>query len=339
MANDFLETSGPADRDTPLVSVAVVAYNHSSYIRQCIDGILMQKTDFGIEILVHDDASTDGTVQILQEYENKYPSLIKVFYETENQHGKGTYKGGYIRGLIEPASKGKYIAFIEGDDYWCDPDKLAKQVEYLEEHEDVIFTCHAAVVEDGVNGSVLGAMEMGPDDKELLPSEIIRNWQVPTASWVYRKGLMDSYGDWSFDKPVGDFPKVLYASTVGRVFYFHDQMSVYRFQTPGSWTSGLRDVSKTYDNARRWLGMYENIDKVTDGRYHDDFISVALPKLRKVLVLSDMDNVSPFVEEVMGNLSFKDKVKIRMKRALRAFGFDVVSTGYGSGSRRQIVRI
>ncbi len=339
MANNIAEAKAWGDGCAPLVSVCVVAFNHSNYIRQCIDGVLMQKVDFGIEILVHDDASTDGTAQILQEYERRLPSTIKVFYETENQYGKGTYKGGYRRGLLEPASRGKYIAVIEGDDYWCAPNKLAKQVGYLEEHDDVVLSCHAASVVDGVSGRRIGAMGMGSDDKNLIPKEIIRNWAVPTASWVYRKGSLDSYNDWSFDKPVGDFPFVLYSSTVGRVHYFHDQMSVYRYQVPGSWTSGLKDISKAYDNAWRWITMYESIDKVTAGHYHDDLIDAALPKLRMALVVSDMNRRSSFAVEAKNRLSLSDRMKIHSKRLLRFFGLDVMRSGYSSNSRRRIVRI
>lgn len=338
MSNGFTEPSGWADGDAPLVSVCIIAFNHANYIGQCIEGVLMQKADFGIEILVHDDASTDGTVQILQEYERAFPQFIKVFYETENQFGKGTYKGGYRRGLLEPASRGKYIACIEGDDYWCDPNKLARQVGYLEEHDETLLSCHAAVVQDGVSGSEIGTMGMGPDDKDLTPNEVIRNWAVPTASWVYRKGALDSYMDWTFDKPVGDFPFVLYSATVGRVRYFHEPMSAYRYQTPGSWTSRVLGGSNVYDNACRWLGMYESIDKVTSGCYHDDLIAAAMPKLRAALVVSDLNYSSSFIEEAKGGLSFSNIMTILLKRLLRSFGVDVVRTGYGSSSRRRIVR-
>ncbi len=112
---------------TPLVSICSITYQHAPYIRQCLDGFLMQKTDFAFEVLIHDDASTDGTEEIIREYEAKYPDIIKPLYEEENQWVKGR-RGS--RTFNFPRAKGKYIAMCEGDDYWTDPLKLQKQVDF-----------------------------------------------------------------------------------------------------------------------------------------------------------------------------------------------------------------
>ncbi len=312
----------------PLVSVCVVTFNHRRYIERCLDGILSQRTPFAIEILIHDDASTDGTDQILREYEKRYPSIFRVFYEEENQYEKDTYKGGYRRGLLEPASKGKYIAFTEGDDYWCDPDKLAKQVKYLEEHDDVVLACHSALIVDCSSGACLGSLSMGSIDKDLLPSDIIRNWAVPTASWVYRRGSMAAFDDdWAFDMPVGDFPTVLYASTVGRVRYFNEQMSVYRYQVPGSWTAGLKSESFVLDNARRWLSMFNNIDRVTSGQFHADFVFATKPRLRALLGGSEVVPVTTLIREARAELTLWDWGKIWLKRFFGLIGFRIVRQG------------
>src|SRR5690606_1543694 len=102
----------------PLVSVSCITYNHSSYIRQCLDGFVMQKCDFAFEVLIHDDASTDDTQEIIKEYQAKYPEIIKAVLQKENQYSKG------IRGISPrfnfPRAQGKYIAMCEGDDYWTD---------------------------------------------------------------------------------------------------------------------------------------------------------------------------------------------------------------------------
>ena len=100
-----------------VVSVACITYNHAPYIRQCLEGFLMQKTNFPIEIIVHDDASTDGTDDIIREYALKYPELFKVILQEENQYSKGVD----VLSLVFERSAGKYIAFCEGDDYWTDP--------------------------------------------------------------------------------------------------------------------------------------------------------------------------------------------------------------------------
>lgn len=109
-------------KDTiPLVSISCITYNHDNYIREAIEGFLMQKTTFPVEILIHDDASTDNTATIIKEYEIKYPQLIKPIYQTENQYSK---KDGTIGRIQRGRARGKYYATCEGDDYWTDPLKL-----------------------------------------------------------------------------------------------------------------------------------------------------------------------------------------------------------------------
>ena len=109
--------------DNILVSIQCLVYNHEPYLRQCLDGFVMQKTNFRFEAIVHDDASTDGSAAIIREYSEKYPDIIKPIYEAENQYSK---HGGFsaLFDILNSACKGKYIAMCEGDDYWIDPMKL-----------------------------------------------------------------------------------------------------------------------------------------------------------------------------------------------------------------------
>ena len=116
-----------------MVTIRCITYNHAPYIRQCLDGIVIQKTNFRFEAIVHDDASTDSTAAIIQEYAKKYPNIIKPILETENQYSK---HDGSLRQIMDEHTYGKYIAYCEGDDYWTDPLKLQKQVDFLEEHEE-----------------------------------------------------------------------------------------------------------------------------------------------------------------------------------------------------------
>lgn len=117
----------------PMVSICCITYNHAPFIRDAIDGFLKQKTDFEVEIIIHDDASTDSTAGIILEYENKYPDLIFPIYQTENQYSKVIKP--YIN-FVFPRARGKYIALCEGDDFWTDPYKLQKQVDLLEVPEN-----------------------------------------------------------------------------------------------------------------------------------------------------------------------------------------------------------
>src|SRR5699024_3016962 len=122
----------------PLVSIICTAYNHEKYIDKCIEGFIMQKTNFEFEVLINEDASTDHTADLIREYEKKHPDIIRPIYQTENQYTK---RVGLWKTILFPKARGKYIAMCEGDDYWTDPFKLQKQVDFLEVHEDYILVC------------------------------------------------------------------------------------------------------------------------------------------------------------------------------------------------------
>ncbi len=129
--------------DEIMVSVLCTAYNHEKYIKQALDGILMQETSFAFEIIVHDDASKDKTTEIIREYEAKYSDIVKPIYQTENQYSKGV---AIINEFMLPKVRGKYVAICEGDDYWTDKSKLELQVNWLESHPEYSACCHNALV-------------------------------------------------------------------------------------------------------------------------------------------------------------------------------------------------
>ena len=108
-----------------LVSISCITYNQKLYVKNCLDGFLMQKTNFDFEVLIHDDASSDGTAQILKDYENRYPKIFKIIYQSENQYSRGVR--AIHKNFNFNRAKGKYLAICEGDDYWKDPFKLQKQ--------------------------------------------------------------------------------------------------------------------------------------------------------------------------------------------------------------------
>ena len=110
------------------LSVVCITYNHERFIRDCLEGFVMQKTDFPFEILINDDASTDKTADIIREYEAKYPHLFRCVYQTENQQGKKNV----WTDILFPMVQGEYVALYEGDDYWTNPLKLQKQVDFLD---------------------------------------------------------------------------------------------------------------------------------------------------------------------------------------------------------------
>ncbi|WP_165253193.1 glycosyltransferase [Adlercreutzia sp. ZJ304] len=323
----------------PLVSICCITFNHADYISDALDGFLQQETTFSFEILIHDDASTDGTVGILRKYEVKYPEIIRVYYEDENQYGKGTYKGGYVSGLLVPDARGKYIAICEGDDYWCDKYKLQKQIDYLENHPECSEVCHAACVIDGVTGDVLGTMGMGSIACNLNGPDVIDNWQIPTASRVRRKEHFAEYvNTWVFDKPVGDFPTAIYSTTKGYIHYEPKCMSVYRFQTPGSWTSRMQNPAESCINSKRWICMMESIDEITHHEWHDNFLVAAKSYLGTILGYSNSYTLSSFEKEIISKFDWQDYGKIVIKKLLRKLGFVIQSSGWGPSTHKRIVR-
>lgn len=132
---------------SPLVTILCLVYNHEQYLRQCLEGFVMQKTNFKFEAIVHDDASTDNSASIILEYAAKYPDIIKPIIETENQYLK---RDGSLGKIMDSHIHGKYVAYCEGDDYWIDSLKLQKQVEYLEKNPEYVlsYTSYKTYYED-----------------------------------------------------------------------------------------------------------------------------------------------------------------------------------------------
>lgn len=226
--------------DKPLVSISCITYNHEKYIRKCLDGFLMQKAHFSFEILINDDASTDGTAIIIKEYETKYPNLIKPIYQLENQYSKGQ-RGINVKYNF-PRAKGKYIALCEGDDYWTDPLKLQKQVNFMESQPEVhfCFTGHQ-IFNDGANKFVtpLTNFSTGLLDKY----EIIKNGAstFATGSLMITEELsslvITSSKKTYFNIPGGDLMILLLGAHLGEIGYLKDETTVYRVNASGSWTS------------------------------------------------------------------------------------------------------
>jgi glycosyltransferase involved in cell wall biosynthesis len=192
----------------------------------------MQKTNFQIEALIHDDASTDDTADIIREYEKKYPEIIKPIYQTENQCSKSVNVSQYNFSRAQ----GKYIALCEGDDYWTDPYKLQKQVDFLEEHEDFSICFHpvkvfnqneSVLIDDYITRSV-------PDLTTIY--DLASGNYIHTASVVFRKKqkVLDLLVE--IKGPIGDYPLHMFNAQYGKIKKLPDIMSVYRIHDKGIWS-------------------------------------------------------------------------------------------------------
>lgn len=173
-----------------LVSIICLTYNQSKYIRNCLEGFVCQKTDFSFEAIVHDDASTDETQSVIREYVQKYPDIIKPIFEKENQYSK---RDGSLQRIVNNELSGKYVALCEGDDYWIDPLKLQKQVNFLENNPEYGM-CYT---DFDIKNEVSGVYEhsLFKNEKSRYPSNynlgewIIKAGYVAPMTWVLKKNL------------------------------------------------------------------------------------------------------------------------------------------------------
>ena len=256
----------------PLVSICCITYNHKEYIRDALDGFLSQRTDFPYEILINDDASTDGTADIIREYEQKYPEKIRALLQTENQYSKGiTNPSGAFN---FPRVRGRYVAMCEGDDYWIDPEKLQKQVDYMEAHPDCSLCFHSARIIT-VDGSLSDKrMRPYPESRIVSPSEIVDKPQgYAMASMMFRSEIIRKLPKYYVNCPVGDTPLQLMAAATGYGYYMDQDMSIYRLGAAVSWTSQgkLGDYEAKQERyCRQMEETFTEFDRVTGGRFHKE---------------------------------------------------------------------
>ena len=210
-----------------LVSVVTLTYNHRNFIRQCIEGILMQQTRFKFELLIHDDASTDGTAQIIREYEITYPDIVKPIYQTENQYSKGVRIGSQY---LYPKAQGKYIAECEGDDYWVDPLKLQKQVDYLESNPECGLCYTNYSIKNEHNNTIIGPIFSNNTVKPLtFEDHLLTRGYIAPMTWLARKDLMVSFARDCASFSDGTFAIALEFLIHSRIDYLNYNTAVYRF--------------------------------------------------------------------------------------------------------------
>jgi len=211
----------------PLVSIWMITYNHEKYIAQAIESVLMQDTNFDFEIVIGEDCSTDHTRQIVKDFEKKYPEIIHAIYHEKNV---GANRNAFEFTL--PQCRGKYIALCEGDDFWTDPKKLQKQVDFMESNSE--FTCcyhNAQIKFEGVRGKDHLFNSMYQKDT-LVVQDIINGIRIPTASMLYRNEALE-IPEWINQIYNGDLALRLLLASKGNIKYIDQVMSVYRVQQGG----------------------------------------------------------------------------------------------------------
>ncbi len=252
---------GVDNSETPLVSIKCMTYNHKDFIAQALDSFLMQKTNFPFEVLVHDDASTDGTDNVIRGYEKKFPKIIKPIYETENQWSKGN---GAHHVKIDAQTKGKYIAICEGDDYWIDESKLQKQVLFLEKNTQYSMSCHNAYKIDMKNNKSC----LFNDEKFSIigPRELILEWHIPTASILCKKDIYDKRLPVKKEYVQGDIQIYLASFDKGKIHYINKPMSVYRYNTSCSATE--KSIANPFKYLNANILLWNDLNQFYNYKYN-----------------------------------------------------------------------
>ena len=223
-----------------MVSICCITYNHEPYIRDCLEGFLMQQTNFPFEVLIHDDASMDHTADIILEYEAKYPDIIKTVCEQENQYTKGI---SFVELFGFARAQGKYIALCEGDDFWTDPNKLQIQYDFMESHPDYSMCFHGAKSIVDKTGEVVDNFNH-IEDRDYVGNEFLRSWAIPTASLFFRRMFVKNIPE-SKDFRAGDIVIWLSMANCGKIRAFSRKMSVYRITESGMVSSWGKENFRT----------------------------------------------------------------------------------------------
>jgi glycosyltransferase involved in cell wall biosynthesis len=237
----------------PLCSVLVITYNQVNYIRDCLEGAVSQKCSFPYQIVVGDDASSDGTVEILKEFQERYPDKVKLLLNENNLGPAGPLAGKYNLLNTLNNCEGKYVAMCEGDDYWIDENKLEKAVSFLEENEDYSLCFHKARYEyipDPKTYEKKSGPETNPSwDEELSfhVGDAILGLPVNTAANVFRKDTLVPLGKWFESCFGGDKVFIIKPAFQGKIKYFPDEMCVYRVHNHGI-TSTYKDRVEMLNN-------------------------------------------------------------------------------------------
>lgn len=266
------------------VSVLTLAFNHASYIKQNIEGFLSQKTSFPIELIIHDDCSTDGTADIIREYASRYPDKIHPILQKENQYSKGVDPFDF---LLEKAT-GEYYALCEGDDYWCDPNKLQKQVDFLDANRSYSACVHNTEIRNIKTGkkSVLNPKN---DSYDILLKDVI---MVGSASYhtssllVRNTSFHEAYTSELLKIYPYDYTVSILYCLQGPIHFLPEIMSVYRlFSGENAWSlNQIRNTKEMEYNYLKHVEVMYALDRLYKGQYRELTEPVIVNYCQKILL-------------------------------------------------------
>lgn len=290
----------------PMVSICCITFKHEKYIRECLDGFIMQKTNFPFEVIVHDDASPDKTADIIREYEAKYPDIIKPIYQTENQYSKK------IKSLwkhVFPRCRGKYIAICEGDDFWCDPNKLQIQYDFMEAHPDYSLCMHGRYIIDQFARQYISVpfyRNFPENGMEFAHRTAIGEYFFSTQTMFIRKSVFDARHDDIYrdccNAPMSDLQIAFHLALAGNIKYMPQRMAVYR-RAPGSATNNAKGVRNDFN---------QRADNAVINMLNNTGFTQWIPERRRKRKLDRFCNISKLPLQILS--SMLDKLCITPQR-------------------------
>ena len=294
------------------VSILCIAFNHEKYIRDALEGFVNQKTDFDFEVIVHDDASTDRTADIIKEYAEKYPHLIKPILQMENQFSK---RVDICREIMFPVATGSYIATCEGDDYWIDTQKLQLQVDFLDQNPQYSACVHNSYKQEMLTGKK--TVLYGTQDCDLYTTHVLNGGACcyQTASLMFRR---EAFYDFPPFLPVfHDYPFSIHLSFLGPIRYMSRVMSVYRFGTESSSVSAARkDMRRTAEIYKYVIDLLRQVNEYTNFVYDGQIKELITYNTYKVLFFEEKysDMRKPEYQHLYRKESLSTRIKMRLKQ-------------------------
>src|SRR5690554_6542144 len=280
------------DKNPVLLSICCITYNHENYISQAIEGFLAQKTSFNFEIIIHDDASTDATASIVKKYEQEHPNLIKAIYQKENQYSQGIKPWP---NFVFPTAKGKYIALCEGDDYWTDPYKLQKQVDFLEHNKDYIIcfhdvkiNTHGQLINDDITRDV-------PESTSII--ELAKGNYMHTPSVVFKRNWQE-LPSWFALCPAGDYPLHMINAQFGKIKKLDEVMAVYRIHNSNIWAN--QDNFRMSQNIHAYLHeMIDNFESEANEILKSRYLNITRNLIKKCLELNQRETANYYLTRLV----------------------------------------
>lgn len=257
--------------DEPQISIICNTYNQEKYIAEALESFLMQRVNVPFEILVHDDASTDGTADVIRKYEKKYPDIIKPIYQTQNQWNLDVSVTASIQ---IPRAKGKYIAFCEGDDYWTDPDKLQIQYDYMETYNECSICCHAYNMVNRDRELIEERYDFSEDCSVPMTRLIGNQLTLPHFATLFaRKDCFKNFDGQFLGTECNDMIIRIMCALQGDIHYINKNMSCYRRFTESSWTVNVGNShDKFVNHLKQYIPFLKELNLYTNGKYEKDIL-------------------------------------------------------------------